>query len=339
MAGSPIGVGFVGMGAVAEQHRRALDEIPAARLVAGCGPTDQDLQRARAWGLRAYREAGELVADPDVEVVFVLSPMELHCAHAIQALQAGRPVLVEKPVSGSVDDIILLRAEAERAALPCVPAHNYIYNPAVRQAHQLLEAGALGTVCMTWIMYAIHHAEEVAAHYPGVLQQILPHHLYTLLYLHGMPLRLSAMSGRRHYQNLEQEDQVAIQLELADGSQAHLFATFAADDRTSQPWTFMIKILGTGGGFNHSWRDVVTAGSLGTHAERFGAYEDSYRREDEHFLLRALRGEPAPSTLTDAARVQQMVDAAARSIATGRTVELGGGTEHPVETAADPGPR
>lgn len=320
---SAIGVGFIGVGAVAELHRRALGAIPGARLVAVCGPTDSDQERAAACDVRAYREPAELVADPEVEVVFVLSPLECHVEHTLLALGAGRPVLVEKPVASSVQEIQMLVAEAKATGLPCMPAHNYIYDPTLGRARRMLEAGELGQPCMTWIVYAIHHSEELASRYPGVLRQILPHHLYTLLYLQGAPRRISAMRSHINSRRLDREDQVALQVEMADGSLAHLFATFAADDPTSQPWTFLVKLLGTRGGFVHSWRDAVSARVLGTHSEAFIAYEESYRAEDEHFLTRCLRGEPPLSTLEDAAAVQQLVEAAAESIATGRTLDVG----------------
>lgn len=322
MSTSPIGVGFIGVGAVAQLHRLALDTIPSARLVAVCGPTDQDQERAASWGVRGYRDPMELVADPDVEVVFVLSPLEQHCAHVTLALRAGRPVLVEKPVATTVAEIKQMKMMAEQAGVPCMPAHNYIYDPSLQRARRLIETKDLGRLCMTWIVYAIHHSEHLAARYPDVLHQILPHHLYTLLYLGGAPRRLSATRSRLHYEHLERDDQVALQVELADGSLAHLFASFAFDDLTSQPWTFLVKVVGTGGGVVHNWRDAVGARSIGTHDEAYVAYEESYRNEDEHFLTRCLRGEPPLSTLADAARVQHLIDAAAESIATGKVVDV-----------------
>jgi predicted dehydrogenase len=312
---TPVGVGFIGAGAVAELHRRGLERSGAGRLVALCGPSDDDLERARRWGVSGYREAEALVADPRVEAVFVLSPLEWHCRHALLALGAGKPVLVEKPVAGSLDEIARIRDEARRRGLPAVPAHNYVYDPALELAREAIAGGEFGRLCMTWIVYAIAHSEALASRYPGVLRQIVPHHLYTLLYLVGMPRRLVAASSRLHYEELRREDQVALQLEMADGSLAHLFASFAFDDETSQPWTFMVKTVGTGGGFVHTWRDAVADRRLATHGRAYLAYEESYRLEDEHFLRRCLRGEPPRSTLDDAYRVELLIEAAERSCA------------------------
>lgn len=255
-----------------------------------------------------------------VDVVFVLSPIESHLANARAALRAGRPTLVEKPVAASLDDILALETEATRAGVPCVPAHNYIYDPAVERARDLIAGGDLGTLCMTWITYVLHHPEPLAARYPGVLRQILPHHLYTLLYLQGMPERVSAIRSSIRAGGAGREDQVALQLEMPGGGAAHLFATFATDDRTSQPWTFIVKVLGTRGGIVHTWRDAVVERAIGTHAEAFLSYEESYVNEDNHFLTRCLRGEPPLSTLRDAARVELIIRAATESVTTRRSV-------------------
>jgi predicted dehydrogenase len=316
-----IGIGFIGVGAVAELHRRALLALESGRLVAACGVTEADKARGREWGVRIYDHAMDLVHDPAVDAVFVLSPVEYHCEHVLLALDAGKPVFVEKPVAWTVDEIRRIEVKAAEAGLPCMPGHNYIYDPALWRAKRLLAGGELGRVCMTWIVYTIHHTEELAAHYPGVLRQIMPHHLYTLLYLQGMPQRVfaSVTYGHRH---LPQEDQAALQLEMGDGALAQLFCTFAADDETSQPWTFMVKILGSEGGIVHTWRDALTTRRSGTHSRTFISYEESFRNEDEYFLVHCLQGEAPLSTLHDAHLVQTMIDAALESIKTGRCIPL-----------------
>jgi len=315
------GVGFIGVGAVAELHRRALEGSRAGRLVAVWGPAPSDRERARAWGVRLHRGPRELVEDPEVEAVFVLSPLETHRELALLALEARKPVLVEKPVAASAAEVLELERRAAELGVACVPGHNYVYDPALQRGRRLIAAGELGRICMTWIVYAIRHSEELAARYPGVLWQIMPHHLYTLLYLVGQPRRVVALSTRPPDRQLDREEQVALQLEMADGSLAQLFASFAADDETSQPWTFMVKTLGTAGGFVHTWRDAVVARSIGTHARAYVSYEESFRNQDEHFLARCLEGDAPLSSLRDAYLVQVVVEAAARSIASGQVVE------------------
>ena len=64
-------------------------------------------------------------------------------------------------------------------------------------------------------MYNIHHPEEVAKRYPGVVRQILTHHSYILLYLVGKPVELCAMKATLHYKEYKEEDIAMVQMRLA----------------------------------------------------------------------------------------------------------------------------
>ncbi len=319
-----IGVGFVGAGAVAELHRLALQEAPGGRLVA---LTDPDAARrescAASWGARPYASTTDLFAAPDVDVVFVLSPVQTHVAIAREAMAAGKHVLIEKPVGMSVAEVRELAALAAQSELVCMPAHNYIYNPALWQARRLIDNGSLGTICSAWMTYLIYHSEELAAHYPGVLRQILTHHFYTILYLLGRPRRLTALKSRLHYETLDREDQVMVILEMASGALVHLCASFAVDDNTSSPWSCLVKVLGTRGGVQHSWRDAFFQRPLATMSWGIAAYEESFVYEDRHFLAACRgQGESPLSTMEDAAVAQELIEAAETALTEGRTVTL-----------------
>lgn len=315
-----VGVAFIGAGAVAEMHYQALQSCQAARLT-GIYRRDrvECERRAREWGVTAYQSIDELLADPMVDAVFVLSPVEYHHVQAIQALRAGKHVLIEKPVSTTVGSVYEIASVAREVDRVCMPAHNYIYQPDLWRARRLIANGDLGKICAAWINFILFHSEDLAAHYPGVLHQIMTHHAYTILYLLGRPERVTAFASRLHYERLDREDQVTVVLEMPDGAQVNLFASFAMDDPTSTPWSFLIKILGTKGGIQYSWRDAIFSRALGTLSAAYVPYEESYAYEDQYFLERCIgRGESPLSTMEDAAGAQEIIDAAAESI-TGRT--------------------
>ncbi len=69
----------------------------------------------------------------------------------------------------------------------------------------MIGAGDLGRLVAVYVMYHIHHPEEVAARYPGVIRQILTHNTYVLLYLAGKPRQVSAMKATLHYDEIPQE--------------------------------------------------------------------------------------------------------------------------------------
>lgn len=321
-----VGVAFIGCGMVSELHHLAVMGAEAARLV-GVYDTNAEraATRARDWGARAYSSLEELLGDEDVAAVFVLSPAEHHREHALAALGHGKHVLIEKPVGDSVAEILEIAAAAKRAGRVAMPGHNYIYQPDLWRAQRLIQHGDLGRICAAWITYVIQHPEEIAAHYHGVVRQILTHHLYLLLYLIGRPVRLWATQQSLHYERLTLEDQATIVAQMEDGSVAHLFASFAADDPTSDPWTFLVKVLGTRGGVSQSWRDAVFQRPLGTLNVAIAPYEETYSYEVEHFITHCIgRGEEPRSTILDAARVQHLVEVAEQSIVSGAAITVEG---------------
>lgn len=322
----PVGIAFIGSGSVSRWHAAAVAACPQARLV---GLYDADHGRAeraaREYGCAVYRRVDHLLADSRVRAVAVLSPIELHHEHVLRALAAGKDVLVEKPVATSLAEV----RDIERAALAsgrvCMPAHNYIYAPNLRRMRDLVESGGFGRIVSAWIVYTLHHPREVAARYPGVLRQIMTHHFYSMLYLLGRPRRLAALAveTRPGGEKLDQEDEVAVILETVDGALVSLFAGFAADDHTADPWTVLYKVLGTAGGGVYSWRDTVVLTAGAGLSWRYPAYEESFAAEVDHFVRRCvLEGAEPLSTIGDAAMAQEMVEAAEEAIRTGSVVDF-----------------
>lgn len=317
-----VGVAFIGTGMVSELHEQALRELHGAKLV-GClgGGAEETERRAGQWGIRPFADVDALLNDSDVDCVFVLSPLERHIEHATQALRKGKHVLVEKPVGPNPADIRTLDQTAKECGRVCMPVHNYIYNPEVRRTKRLIENGDLGKICAAWINYMIHHPEEIAGHYPGILRQVGTHHFYTLLYLLGRPDRLYASDAHLIYEKLTTEDQVMLQLELPGGAHVSLFASFAMNDETSDPWMFVIKVLGTKGGCHVTWKSAIFARPLGTMSQAIVPYEESFTNTDRYFIEECIgQGHPPLSTLEDAAVAAVLIEAAEESIKTKNTV-------------------
>jgi predicted dehydrogenase len=287
--------------------------------------SEQAAALAGTLGCRAYETLDALLSDPAVDAVTVLSPVEAHHDHATAALVAGKHVLVEKPVGATLDEVRAIADVARRTDRVCMPAHNYVYAPQLRDARRLLAEGAFGQVVSAWILYNLYHAPEIAAKYPGVLRQIMTHHFYSVLYLLGKPARLTALASetRAPGARLDREDQVAVLLQMPNGALVNLFAGFAADDHTSEPWTVVYKVLGTAGGTVYSWRDSVVLAPGAGLAWRYPAYESSFVHEVNFFVRHCiLRSEPPLSTIDDAVLAQELIEAADTSIRSGCAVSL-----------------
>ena len=320
----PIGIGFIGAGDVSLLHAEALRRCPGAKLIGLWNRTAERAEkRARQFGCKRFETAEDLVADPDVHAVFVLTNLETHLQYAKMALEARKPVLVEKPVAASVAEIEEMKQMAEQAGLVCMPAHNYIYEAGLVRSRELIDAGDLGRIASVYVLYNIHHPEEVAQRYPGVIRQILTHHCYILLYLAGPPKRLAAIKATLEYKEITQENVAMVIMELQNGALAHFCASFAADDHSSDPWTVVVKVIGTSGSARYSYRDWVQIMPGIVHSQTYTAYQGSITNEVRHFVEVCLQGRAAPlSTLDDAITAQRMIEACERSIDEGRMVEL-----------------
>jgi predicted dehydrogenase len=319
-----IGVGFIGAGDISILHAKAVARTHGAKLV-GLWNRSQEraTQRAEEFGCRTYASPEELVQDPNIDAVFILTNLETHLEYTQLALNAGKHVLVEKPVGMSVAEIQQMKDTADAKGLICLPGHNYIYEASMMRTRELVENGDLGKIVSAYVMYNIHHPEEVAKRYPGVVRQILTHHSYILLYLVGKPVELCAMKATLHYQEYTEEDIAMVQMRLANGALAHFCASFAADDHAADPWTVMVKVIGTAGSTRYSYRDHVEIKPGLVHSQTYTAYQGSVMNEVKHFLVDCLRYGAQPlSTMEDAITAQKMIEAAEQSIRDRSVVQL-----------------
>ena len=318
--GKDIGVALIGAGIVSEMHGRGLAATPGARLAGIYDPTMSSAKRIAAkFGGRTYKKLEDLLGDENVEAVHILTPTNRHVPIALQAMRAGKHVLVEKPVATTIREICQLQSAAQKYHRACMPAHNYIYVPSLRRARRLVAENKLGQIAALWILYNIFHSDPIAALCGnGVLRAICIHHAYSLLYLLGKPTRVSAAVSNVFHKKLKFVDQAAITCEMAGGGMAHLWCSFAVDDPTNDPWTVLYKILGTRGGLTYSWNEAQFEDKGGP-AWGLPCYEDGFRGEIDHFVNQVIRRREQPlSTLDDAADALRIIEAAEKSAKTGK---------------------
>jgi len=232
-------------------------------------------------------------------------------------------VLVEKPAGATLDEIASMRQTAKQHNVQCVPVHNYIYEPSLERTRDLIERGNLGKLVSVHVLYNIHHPEVVAARYPGVIRQIMTHHAYILLYLAGEPTQVSAMQATINDGSVAHENLAVATLQMQNGAIATLQASFAADDHSGDPWTCLVKVIGTKGATRFSYRDWVENQPAQVHSHTFSAYPFSIERTVHHFLRQCVANRQPPlSTIQDAHTAQRIIEACEASIRTQRIIQL-----------------
>src|SRR3984893_12899690 len=118
--------------------------------VAAIASRDQQRAEAAAQKLgiaRAYGSYAALLADPEVDAIYIPLPNEQHVPWSIKALEAGKHVLCEKPIALSADEAqTLLDAAAHYPQLKVMEAFMYRQHPQWQRAHELVESGAIGAL-------------------------------------------------------------------------------------------------------------------------------------------------------------------------------------------------
>ena len=215
-----IKVGFIGAGDIAYLHGEGVQSSSNAELYGIWNRTRSKAEeKASIFDSRVFDSPEDLIEA--VDVVYVLTNMETHHAYCMQAIEAGKHVLVEKPTAVTIEEIEEIKAFAHQKGVQVAPVHNYLYEAPVMRAKELIESGKLGDLVSIYVLYNIHHPEEVAARYPGVIRQILTHHAYCTLYLVGQPQLVSCMKATVNDGSVPQENLAMVTMKMHNNALSH----------------------------------------------------------------------------------------------------------------------
>jgi UDP-N-acetyl-2-amino-2-deoxyglucuronate dehydrogenase len=144
-----VNAGLIGCGRVAPRHAQSISELPQARLVAVADVIEGRAQRfAHDYGAQAYTDFRRLLDRPDVDMVSICTPSGLHAEMAIAAMQAGKHVVIEKPMALSLEDADRIIAAAALTGVKlCVVLQNR-YNPPMQDLRRVVDEGRLGRLIL-----------------------------------------------------------------------------------------------------------------------------------------------------------------------------------------------
>lgn len=187
----------IGVGAMGRNHARVYHEMPETELAA-VADLDTALvkEAARLYGTRAYTDYQAMLEEIQPAVVSVAVPTQMHCQVALDALEAGCHVLVEKPIAATLEEGRRIIERAAELGRVLAVGHIERYNPAVIELKRRLDDGALGRIFQI-------HARRLGP-FParvrdvGVIVDLAPHDLDIMRYLTGKEVR-------RLYAETEQE--------------------------------------------------------------------------------------------------------------------------------------
>ena len=143
---SGIRVGLVGAGFMGEAHAECFRQDPRVTLRrVAAGSADSAARFATRVGIPYHSDRWrDVIEDPTIEAVDIVAPNDLHAAVAIAAAEAGKAILIEKPLARSLDEADRIVEAVTRCGVILVYAENRRFSPALRRMHRAVADGSLG---------------------------------------------------------------------------------------------------------------------------------------------------------------------------------------------------
>jgi predicted dehydrogenase len=358
----PIGLGIIGCGELAQHgvlpHLAQPDALPLARVAALCGRT---LDRAQALAQLYHvphvtADYGELLADEAVEAVLILTPARLHFTQALAAVRAGKHVYVQKPMTETLQEALLLEREVARQGVRLVAAPGQALNPLLGRLRDLIRSGTVGTPFWVnapspaWGGRDVEFATNPAWYFrvgAGPFRDQAIYALHVLLELFGPARRVCAMQAvavkRRSWSGhpffVTAPDNVVAQLDFGDGLIATVGAQWCCGGTRAEPFQIGIYALEGSiesrrylGAWPITFEVRPAAGDVSTLELRPGeapALTEPHLRltphvwADLHHLLACIREGKEPRIgAASACQVMSMIEAVDRAAETGETQEI-----------------
>jgi predicted dehydrogenase len=297
----PLGWGLIGCGDIAAKRvAAALRDSPQSALVTVArarAPLAADFAReqgARRW----HAEWREVLRDPEVDAVYLATPVALHPEQAIAAAEAGKHVLCEKPMALDVDACTRMIAAARQHGVRLGVAYYRHHYPVVARLRALLASGEIGTPVLVqaqafepfnpgpdhpraWLM-------QKALSGGGPMADFGCHRIEVLLDLLGPVQETRGFASNARHRDREVEDTCVAHLLFAGGVQALVSVTHAAQERRDT-----LEIVGTLGSahvpvLNEGLLRVTTA--EGVREERHPPHANLHQPLVEDFVAAARAG-------------------------------------------------
>ena len=240
-----LGIAVVGLG-VGQHHLDALAALAALYEVRAVCDLDEGRLAATARRLgtkaMALRHLDDVLADPSVDIVALCTPPHLHLAQIRQVLAAGKHVVCEKPLVGSLDELAQLRLALAQGEAQVFPVFQSRFGEGLRQLKHLQACGfarhaLVATIETHWRRGAEYYATawrgRWATERGGVCLTQAIHAHDMLTHVLGPVHTVSAQLATR-VNDIEVEDCLAAALRMADGSLASLSATLGATSNRSR---------------------------------------------------------------------------------------------------------
>ncbi|PDT81960.1 Gfo/Idh/MocA family oxidoreductase [Sinorhizobium sp. BJ1] len=229
----------LGAGLIGKRHIQHVLAEPSAQLSAVVDPTPVGETIAKEASVKWFTSFADMIAADRPDGIIVATPNQAHVQNGLEAVEAGVPALIEKPIA---DDIISgekLIAAAEAKGVPLLTGHHRRHNPVMQKAKEIIESGKLGRVlvvnAMFWLFkpddyFDISWRRERGA---GPVFLNLIHDVDNLRYLFGDVAAVQARESNAVRGNAVEETAVIL-IEFKNG----VLGTATVSDSVVAPWSW-----------------------------------------------------------------------------------------------------
>lgn len=234
---NPARLAVAGVGLVGKRHAEILAAEGTLAAIADPSPAAAGI--AKELGVPAYSDLKGLLSAETPDGVVAATPNQSHEADGLACIEAGVPVLIEKPLASDITGAERLVAAADRAGVPLLVGHHRRYNPLITKAKAEILSGRLGDLvavnALCWLYKPDHYFDVSWRREPGAGPVFinLIHDVELLLHLCGDVTRVqSAESNSVRGNNVE--DTAVVILRFKNG----VLGTITVSDTVTSPWSW-----------------------------------------------------------------------------------------------------
>lgn len=236
---TPLKLAVLGAGLIGKRHAEHIAAEPEAALAAIVDPAPTGRDLAESLGSPWFASFAELLAADRPDGVIIATPNQIHVENGLEAVRAGVPAIVEKPIADSVAGATQLVEAAEQAGVALLVGHHRRYNPMIQKAKEVVDSGRLGRVLTLhgefWLMkpddyFDVAWRREKGA---GPLLVNLIHDVDLFRYLCGEVVSVQAQDSNAGRGNAV-EDTAVVLLRFAGGA----LGTMNISDSVVAPWSW-----------------------------------------------------------------------------------------------------
>jgi predicted dehydrogenase len=141
---SQVRIAVAGAGLIGKRHIEEVDANDSAVLASIVDPGPAGPETAQKYGVPSYPSLAELFAKDKPDGIILATPNQMHVTGGLECVDAGVPVLVEKPIGDTVASATRLVEAGESARVSVLTGHHRNYSPIMTKAREIIESGVLG---------------------------------------------------------------------------------------------------------------------------------------------------------------------------------------------------